>query len=146
MTLDLLRCTYKKSVDVTTKIVLWLSYAIVAITLCAIGTGAAMVFWGVIVDSLLKIVILIVAFMFGIPWYYYAGIVVIACIPTYSFIWCVARELTDEDWKSDEAQTVAIALTLALAIALTIAGAGAFDTNPMLFIGAYIHYRRRMNK
>ena len=64
MTLDLLRCTYKKSVDVTAKIVLWLSYAIVAITVCAIGTNAAMVL-----------------FMFGIPWYYYAGVVVIACIP-----------------------------------------------------------------
>jgi uncharacterized protein with PQ loop repeat len=39
---------------------------------------------------------------------------------TYSFLWCIARELTDEDWKSKEAATVsAIGFALA-AITLVI--------------------------
>jgi len=64
--------------------------------------------------------------------------------------------LTDEDWQSDIAKNLAFAFTLALplaafalaalalavplalALALTLA-----DHKIMLFIGAYLHYRKR---
>ena len=160
---SLLRCTVKKSQQVFAKIVLLVSYVIVALALLGCGY---LLFTGV----LIPIISLVVAAILSIPWYYYAGSVIILAIPVYSFLWCIARELTDEDWNSREAENIAAAFAAAatiaavaaalvvaaaatIAVAALVAAAGvvaalvvaAADTNNKLmrFPGAYLHYRRR---
>lgn len=97
-------------------------------------------------------------------------------IPIYSFLWCVAQDLTDEDWDSVIAtQTSVIMVWLvifadmvslvflvvaipfvkestinivaALIIILTIVfivGIRIHNTKHMLFLGAYMNYRKRI--
>jgi hypothetical protein len=124
---SLLRCTVKKSIQVIKKLSLYVAaLAVMAIIGYGIYLGLPTLtkIAGMVVDVLVSIVTVLVS----IPWYYYVGAVVIAAIPTYSFIWCVARNLTDEDWNSDTAKNVAVAV----------------DTKTLLFIGAYLHYWKRM--
>jgi hypothetical protein len=64
-------------------------------------------------------------------------------------------ELTEEDWESNEAEDTAL-FTLTFAFAIVIAFAFAFalftltfalafiDSKAFLFIGAYLHYRKRV--
>jgi hypothetical protein len=157
---SLLRCTVKKSIQVIKKLSL---YVVALAALAIIGYGIYLglptltMIAGMVVDVLVSIVTVLVS----IPWYYYVGAVVIAAIPTYSFIWCVARNLTDEDWNSDTAKNVAVAavaFTAVAAVAFTFAAvavaavavaafaftAVAVDTKTLLFIGAYLHYWKRM--
>jgi hypothetical protein len=171
---SLLRCTVKKSIQVIKKLSL---YVVALAALAIIGYGIYLglptltKIAGMVVDVLVSIVTVLVS----IPWYFYAGAVAIAAIPVYSFVWCITRELMDEDWNSNTAETVAFALAFALAafalafalaafalaaialalaaIALALAAIAAFavafaafavDTKPLLFIGAYLHYRKRM--
>jgi hypothetical protein len=145
---SLLRCTVKKSADVVKKLVMYAAYAIVVITVLVIMFFGAFAVWAV-VEKPLEIC---VSFLLGIPWYYYVGVVALAAIPVYSLLWCVARELTHEDWKSDEAKNIAFALALTGALALigviafafALALAFAFESKVLLFFGAYLHYRKRV--
>jgi len=159
---SLLRCTLKKSQQVFAKVVLLVSYAIVVLSL--LGCGYLLV-TGILIPGVAPIVAAIVVGVLMIPWYYYAGSVIILAIPVYSFLWCIARELTDEDWNSREAENIAAAFAAAatIAVAALVAAAGvvaalvvaagvvaalvvaAADTNNKLmrFPGAYLHYRRR---
>jgi hypothetical protein len=59
-------------------------------------------------------------FLFGVPWYVYAGVLAVAAIPVYSFLWCVNRDLTEEDYKSDAAENFALTAFAALALAFAI--------------------------
>ena len=165
---SLLRCTLKKSQQVFAKVVLLVSYAIVVLSL--LGCGYLLV-TGILIPGVAPIVAAIVVGVLMIPWYYYAGSVIILAIPVYSFLWCIARELTDEDWNSREAENIAAAFAAAatiaavaaalvvaaaatIAVAALVAAAGvvaalvvaAADTNNKLmrFPGAYLHYRRRI--
>ena len=161
---SLLRCTIKKSADVVKKLVMYASYIIVAAAAVASYLYGIVGIWNAIQDPIKYAVALLV----GIPWYYYAGVVALAAIPVYSLLWCVARELTDEDWNSNKAKDVAFAIAVAGAFAFAIAAAGAFafaiafaiavagafafaiafaiapDSKVLLFIGAYLHYRKRV--
>ena len=169
---SLLRCTLKKSYNVTKKLVLWASYIVVGIAAFVFACYGVVGIWNALADTITNSISEIVSFVTSIPWYYYAGFVAIISIPSYSFVWCVARELTDEDWHSDEAKTVASAVAfagagavaLALVLALVLAGvlalvlagtfafagvlavalAGAAETKAFLFVGAYLHYRKRV--
>jgi len=179
---SLLRCTVKKSQQVFAKVILLVSYAIVVLALLGCGY---LLFTGVLIPSIVVI-----------PWYYYLAGIAILAIPVYSFLWCIARELTDEDWDSKEAKALAAAVfaaavfaaavfaaavcaiaalaaaavviaTFAVAAAATPAVAAAivaaittfvvvvivvvaafvaFDSKPMRFPGACLHYWRRMRK
>jgi len=142
---SLLRCTVKKSQQVFAKIVLLVSYAIVA--LAFLGCGY-LLFTGVLIPIISPVVTAIVVGVLMIPWYYYAGSVIILAIPVYSFLWCIARELTDEDWNSREAENIAAFATIALAtIALAVVVAAADTNNKLMpFPGAVLHYWRRMRK
>jgi hypothetical protein len=169
----LLRCTVKKSIQVIKKLSL---YVVALAALAIIGYGIYLglptltKIAGMVVDVLVSIVTVLVS----IPWYFYAGAVAIAAIPVYSFVWCITRELMDEDWNSNTAETVAFAFAVAFAVAFAAfaafavafavafaafavafafaaafavafaAAAFAVDTKPLLFIGAYLHYRKRM--
>ena len=139
---SLLRCTIKKSADVMKKLAKYAAYilgtliaGILALIAGILALYGALGVWAIAADPVYKIVDSIVSFLFSIPWYYYAGIVAIAAIPVYSLLWCVTRELTEEDWESNEAKTFALS-ALALALAL--------DSKAFRFIGAYLHYRKRV--
>jgi len=161
---SLLRCTVKKSQQVFAKIVLLVSYAIVA--LAFLGCGY-LLFTGV----LIPIISPVVAAILSIPWYYYVAGIAILAIPVYSFLWCIARELTDEDWDSGEAKALVVALIIAALAASIVAGFNIIimsslspfywllsspmivalvvlstDSKWMQFPGACLHYWRRMRK
>ena len=150
---SLLKCTIKKSADVLNKVVLYGPYVIAAITAIVIGT--AIVYFGItklwepIVNVISAAITAIWAVLSAIPWYVYVGGVAVMAIPVYSLLWCIVRELTEEDWNSDIASDIAIvALAIALvAIALVaivaLAIAVITDSKLFLFPGAYLHYRKR---
>ena len=189
---SLLRCTLKKSQQVFAKIVLLVSYAIVALALIGCGyllfTGVLIPIISPVVAAIIAGIWTIVAVILIIPWYYYLAGIAILVIPVYSFLWCIARELTDEDWDSKEAKALAAAVfaaavfaaavfaaavfaaavcaiaALAAAAVVIVVGAAvvivaaittfvvvvivvvAFDSKPMRFPGACLHYWRRMRK
>jgi len=155
---SLLRCTVKKSASILKKVVLYGSYVVVAV---AVLVCAGWLAWNGF-NAVLPVLNQMWLFLVSVSWYVYAGVVAISAIPIYSLVWCIARELTDEDWQSDLAETLAIALAIALALALAIAIALALalaialaialalalanDSKVFLFIGAYLHYRKRIRE
>jgi MFS family permease len=163
---SLLRCTIKKSADVMKKLAKYAAYILGTLIAGILALYGALGVWAIAADPVYKIVDSIVSFLFSIPWYCYAGIVAIAAIPVYSLLWCVTRELTEEDWESNEAKTFALftlftlftlfALALALTFALSaltfalsaltfaLTFALALDSKAFRFIGAYLHYRKRV--
>jgi uncharacterized membrane protein len=163
---SLLRCTIKKSVDVAKKIGKYAAGTALGILAAVLVIYGAIGIWTIAADPAYKYLTAIVSFLFSIPWYCYAGIVAIAAIPVYSLLWCVARELTEEDWESNEAAYLALTALVALALALALASLAlaslplalaflalalalalaslATDTKAFLFIGAYLHYRKRV--
>jgi len=168
---SLLKCTIKKSADVLKKVVLYGSYVITAITAIVIIYFGITMIWEPLVKiisggitTIWLILTPIGIFLLMIPWYVYVGGVAVLAIPVYSLLWCIARELTDEDWKSDSAKNITVlALTLAftvlalalafavitLAIAITLAAivltlALASNSKLFSFPGAYLHYRKRI--
>ena len=136
---SLLGCTWKKSADVLKKVVIYGLYVIAALT----GITLAILIIKTTVDLIYKTVFYILStigpclviissmltpvgiFLLIIPWYGYVGIVAVMVIPVYSLLWCITRELQDEDWKSDAATTFAFAFAFA-AFALAIFAAFAF--------------------
>ena len=168
---SLLRCTLKKSQQVFAKVVLNISYIIVVLALIGCGyllfTGVLIPIISPVVAAIIAGIWTIVAVILIIPWYYYLAGIAILVIPVYSFLWCIARELTDEDWESGEAKALAAAAVFAAAVAAAVgaavvivvgaavgaivaaavfAAAVAFDSKLMRFPGAYLHYKRRMRK
>jgi hypothetical protein len=140
---SLLKCTVKKSVHVAEKVVLWVSYVIVGITAGTIAVAVALygsaLVWNAIAKPLTAIVTGIVSFLFGVPWYVYAGGLAVAAIPVYSFLWCVGRDLTEEDWKSDAANNFAITLFTLSALALvTFAAFAAFVLSTLSAFAAFV--------
>lgn len=120
---SLFRCTLKKSADVTAKVVLYASYAVVGVTAAVLAIygmlACCAAIWELIKDAVHYLAYIIangvvggLALLVSIPWYVYAGVVAVAAIPVYSFLWCVARELTEEDYQSDTAKVVAFLLVL----------------------------------
>jgi NADH:ubiquinone oxidoreductase subunit 6 (subunit J) len=106
---SLLKCTVKKSLDVTKKLVLYASYIVDAVAATALALYGAFGIWNVVSDAVCKALLVITGFagsawglLLAVPWYVYVGVVAVAAIPVYSFLWCVARELTEEDWKYAE--------------------------------------------
>jgi len=171
---SLLRCTLKKSEQVFAKVILLVSYAIVVLSLLGCGyllfTGVLIPIISPVVTAIIAGIWTIVAVILIIPWYYYLAGIAILVIPVYSFLWCIARELTEEDWNSKEAKNVAVAAAFivfaaaivavaaavvivvgaavgaAIVAAAVFAAAVAFDSKLMRFPGAYLHYKRRMRK
>jgi hypothetical protein len=169
---SLLKCTIKKSADVLKKVLLYGLYVvIISILIIAMVAGGYLVWLGF--NSSLSTVIYssIISVLFSIPWYVYVGAMAVLAIPVYSLVWCIARELTDEDWKSEIAKIIALALAFFLALTilaiafitllalaftlfafflaafiapLTIPLAFFLNSKIFLFIGAYLHYRKRM--
>lgn len=102
---NLLRCTLKKSLHTTERLVLAAAYVIDVVALLACG----FLLGEVILPAIVACIAFVIALIFSIPWYFYVIAAIPVAIVGYSFLWCVARELTEEDWKSDMAAAVAIA-------------------------------------
>jgi len=130
---SLLKCVVKKSASVAKKL------GIILGAITGIVFAIYLIYLGGVVayPTLVQISTAIATFFTSIPWWIYVGVLGIAAIPTYSFVWCVSRELTDEDWQSDIAKNLVLAVLAALALA---------DHKIMLFIGAYLHYQKRIRK
>ena len=118
----ILRCVAKKSLQVISKIGL------------AIGCIAVVLILAyVIVESVIN-------FFVAIPLGAWILIGPIATILTYSYLWCVARRFTDEDWKSEYADASALASALAVDPVDKIT----IWYYVFRFGGAWINYRKRM--
>lgn len=126
---SLLRCTVKKSVRVTERLIVYASFAVVATTIVAIAAFGALNILPPLLELASRLMACVWTVLTSIPWYYYAGAAAIGAIPAYSFLWCVARDLTEEDWRSESASDSALAVaTFAFALTLTLALALAFAT------------------
>ena len=119
---NILRCALKKTASVVSRHILFASKAVVATTAIILaGAGAiygTAAIWSVIGTPLTALVTATISALFAIPWYYYA----LAAIPVayfgYSLVWCMARNITEDDWKSvDIEKTLALAAFTALAFA-----------------------------
>jgi len=117
MTDSLLRCTIKKTTSVLGKHILWASCvidALAAIVLAYFGVvGIWQVFGPVATSAVL-----------AIPLWIYAFAVIVICYFGYGLVWCVARDLTDEDWQSERAKDISKTLALALAPPASTAAPG----------------------
>jgi hypothetical protein len=153
---SILKCTVTKSSQVFKKIVLYVSYAIAGLAAATIAIYGAVRIYDVVAPVIITVITAITTFLFGIPWYWYVGIAGISAIPVYSLLWCIARELTKEDWESDAATNFAVLALLALLAALAapaaaVLAAALLAIEPPLiwyyifrFPGAlWHHYRRR---
>ena len=131
---SLLRCTVKKSVHVTERLIVYASFAVVATTIVAIAAFGALNLLPPLLELSLTVIAGVWSVLASIPWYYYAGAAAVGAIPVYSFLWCVARDLTEEDWRSKSANDSAIALALA---ALAAFAALAFAFVPFAAFAAF---------
>lgn len=100
---SLLRCTLKKSWSVFGKVLKYGTYLVGAIVAIVFAFYGAIAIYELVTPGLASVW----QFMVAVPWYYYVGIVGVAAIPVYSALWCIARDLTEEDWKSDAAKNSA---------------------------------------
>lgn len=177
---NILKCALKKASITAGRHLKYFATAIVVIALLYGGYT--------IVTSLYSITIVPAwALLASIPWYWYPVVAVPLAYVGYGALWCVARDLAEEDWKSAGAENafvlfalftlfalfalaptlaptfVALALALpptfvalalfALALALfalafIVLTEGSNYGKPtyfaIRFIGAYLHYRKRM--
>jgi hypothetical protein len=168
------KCWQKKSWSVTKKFLLYVAYGIIgvfaAICICfgliaiwqtgirvlaelEVATSPVLSEIGSFIASIVSSVEItsgnFFVYLGSLPWWITYGIggfaVVIVVILGYSALWCMARDLTEEDWKSKQANDFAFA---ALALAA--------DADPVQkitmwyyvfrFFGAYAHYRKRVKE
>jgi hypothetical protein len=122
---SLLKCTIKKSANVTKKLLVFGGKAGVLIAI------AAGLIWGglniisriinAVYPTLAAVSATIYNLLVSIPLWVYGISTIPAIILGYSFLWCVKRDLTEEDWKSREANDfAALATHLALAFAFAV--------------------------
>ena len=101
----LLACWRKKSIDVTATLVLYAACVIdiLAVMIVAVFALVWMFenFYPPTVDLFTGIVSLLSLIIAFVPWYVWLGVGVIVAILGYSYMWCVAREFTDEDWACE---------------------------------------------
>jgi len=155
---SLLQCTFKKSQHVFKKVIKYVIYLFVAGIIAYAGYLGLPVIIPVIIQTISTAIGIVWGIVGLVPWYVYAGIGVIAAIPLYSFLWCIARELTDEDWESETAKKIAVFAVLALPLTvlalfalavfavLALFALAVFPHKSMLFIGAVWHYWKRTQK
>jgi hypothetical protein len=167
---NIFRCAAKKTLSIIPKHIFYASCIVDAIAAIAILYIAATL---VLIPIGVTIVAAFAALLASIAWYWYALAVIPSVYYGYGLVWCIARELTDEDWKSDTAENVSavlalvlglvlgLVLVLGLAMALVLGlvlgpvlvlglvlgrACLGLEYRPLLFLGAYLHYRRRTRK
>jgi hypothetical protein len=170
----LLKCTIKKSISVAKKVALIVG----GIVLCVALIYAICLIISTAHDDILSgfskisdFASVLYGYVSLIPWWVYAGVVAILVILVYSFMWCVFREVTEDDWSGGTSSiTVIIPVIIsilsgafcgfvigiwcdadAFAYPMIIGVAAVFllfsfllPERSFTFIGAYLHYRNRI--
>jgi len=117
---SLLMCTWNKSVDVFIKVLFIVSIVVVSIVGIAIIIKGLVVLWAYLWTDVyywLEIIISTpISFLVSIPWYGYAGLMAALAIPVYSFLWCIAKRLTESDWGSGTAKETAIFISISFVV------------------------------
>lgn len=132
---SMLRCTVRKFVSVTHKALKWGS--ITGVFILVIGAMGWIGWsirdqisagWQTFVSVCAGAVGLILGPIAAVPWYAWVVLAIPCAMLGYSFLWCVARELRDEDWKSDIAANVAVfnCVTLTIGISVSCVSIGRF--------------------
>lgn len=128
---SLLRCAVKKTAAVVTKHVKYALYGI------AVFVGACITLWvlnviypaivvaGAFIASLVSAIISVFAM---IPWYVYGIAGVVGAYFGYGLAWCIARELTEEDWTSKTAIKFVDMVPIVLLTAGIASGVGGWSS------------------
>lgn len=101
---SLLRCTVKKSYSVAKHIAVTLLKAATVIGAVAATGCIAILSIPPIVGALSAPLSDLLSALAAVPLWVWAALAVPTAIILYSFLWCVKRDLTEEDWDSDAAQ------------------------------------------
>ena len=137
LTRNLMRCAVKKTISMLDRHVLYASYMIVAASvLCVLFLGSIWIFIPMayqLITSLQPVMTNIINGLCAVPWYVYVIIAIPAMYFGYSLVWCIARELTDKDWGSNEAYLVEVVIILSTIIIAYIIFAIHFTTSPIHF-------------
>jgi len=158
---SLLACWRKKSIDVTAKLILYAAYGIdiLAVGLLAIlaSVWAYENFYSPTVGLFNGIVSLVSLIIVFVPWYIWLGIIgvggSVTTILAYAYAWCVAREFTDEDWKTTTDTVYDYILFPIVVIIFIIEVLYRPDRmrvrdyaalKVLTFPSAYLHYRKRI--
>ena len=170
---SLLRCTLKKSWAVSKKIGLWIGGIAVGLIACycvwlGLTSQTVAKLYAEFVSWCGSAAVIITGLVSLVPWELWVVLVAAIGIFGYSMAWCIARDLTDEDWESEIAKNVEFATlsipsfivffilifialgvfsTLAFTVLiLALAALALALTNPKAgcVIGAYLHYRKRI--
>jgi hypothetical protein len=171
---NILRCAVKKTLSLWGKHILYASYLIDGIAAAILAYFGIVGVWQALSPIAERLWEALTKALFAVPWYVYGIVVILGAYFGYSLLWCMARNLADEDWQSEKAkkisENIALALALAFALALALAFAlaafaalaalalalafAAFaalafadsgNCKAFLFIGAYLYYRERMS-
>lgn len=113
---DILICTFKKSASVTKKLLYCAAYLLLGAIFCAILWVGSEIVIPVILNIINSGSLLIWEIFVSVPWYVWVFIVVGVAIVTYSFLWCIMRDLVDDDWESVGADRSAIGVIITLIV------------------------------
>lgn len=130
---SLVRCWMKKTASVSEKFIKYGSYLVVGLAASVIAFYGLIGVYEVIapvvraiIDGIWQVINQVIALFLGLAWYYQivavGVVVVIPAIVTYSFLWCIARELTEDDWENENLSIVIwlVALIISLGTGLIL--------------------------
>jgi hypothetical protein len=173
---SLLKCTLKKSWNVFVKWIIGSIIILAAISAIFLAYVFVLhcgvwIYENIILNPVGTMCNAIVWIINIIPWPVWAVLGIIGAIIGYSYSWCIAQELTEEDWQSSESRSIAdislivvIIVGLALIILLiresipfvtvivvvlgfvliTLFASLATRPAAIRFLGAYMHYHKRI--
>jgi len=124
---SLLRCTVVKSLHTAGHLLVYVAYCIVGLAIA--GCVGYIGYLGIpkLSDAIWVVYSVCVTLIFSMPPIVYVIVGIPTVIVAYSFVWCVARELTISDWASREADdAVAFAAFAAVAVAVAFVAVSAF--------------------
>jgi hypothetical protein len=142
---SILRCWIKESWSTSKKVGLWVSgiaVVLIAVYVAWLGLTSQTVakFWAGVTDWCGSVIAGISNYVAAIPPLVFWGSIVVGTVVVailgYSLVWCMARNLAEEDWKSDKANTFAAIAAFAIA-AFAIAAIAAFAIAPIAAFAAF---------
>lgn len=112
---SILVCTLKKSVSVTKHI----AKPVIGLLLCCVLVLVASWYWDqifpvitVVFTQLWEITKNIMFQMVAVPFWVWGIVLAVFGIVGYSYAWCVAREITEEEWSAAKKEDVVVFLLL----------------------------------
>jgi len=139
---NIFRCAFKKGNAVIAKHLLLACYlidAIAGIGIAYLGITKlllpnALIVFGYTESYLGSYLGYVIGILLSIAWYWYVIAAIVIAYYGYGLLWCIARDLTKEDWKSNSANNFAIVLAiLALTLSLTVVSPLSFILTILIF-------------